>query len=54
MREKSTTATVIQFINYEWYLLHVSALNCHLREAFLVISERYSIEHLSEVTRTAP
>jgi hypothetical protein len=34
----------IQFINYIWYLLHVSALHCHLQGAFLVSSERYSIE----------
>jgi hypothetical protein len=26
----------IQFINCVWYLLHVSALHCHLQEAFLV------------------
>jgi hypothetical protein len=33
----------IQFINYVWYLLHVSALHCHPQEAFLVPSERHSI-----------
>jgi hypothetical protein len=26
---------VIQFINYVWYLLHVSALPCHLQGALL-------------------
>jgi hypothetical protein len=36
-----------QFINYVWWLLHVSGLHCHLQEAFLVPSERYSIEENS-------
>jgi hypothetical protein len=34
----------IQFINYVWSLLHVSALYCHLQGVFLVPSERCSIE----------
>jgi hypothetical protein len=34
----------IQYINYVWYLLQVSALHCHPQEAFLVPSERYSSE----------
>jgi hypothetical protein len=29
----------IQFINYVWYLLHVSRLHCHPQGAFLVPSE---------------
>src|SRR5215471_17994619 len=37
----------IQFINYVWQLLHVSALHCHLQGAFLVPSERCSIEEQS-------
>src|SRR5215475_706968 len=37
----------IQFINYVWYLLHVSALHCHLQGAFLVPSEGCSIEEQS-------
>jgi hypothetical protein len=37
----------IQFINYVWYLLPVSALHCHLRGEFLVPSERCSIEEQS-------
>jgi hypothetical protein len=37
----------IQFINYLWYLLHVSALHCHPQGAFLVPSERCSIEEQS-------
>jgi hypothetical protein len=37
----------IQFINYVWYLLHVSALHCHPQGAFLVLSERCSIEEQS-------
>src|SRR5215472_13794560 len=34
----------IQFINYVWLLLHVSALHCYLQGGFLVPSERCSIE----------
>jgi hypothetical protein len=37
----------IQFINYIWFLLHVSALHCHPQGAFLVPSERCSIEEQS-------
>jgi hypothetical protein len=37
----------IQFINYVWYLLHVSALHCHLQGAFLLPSEKCSIEEQS-------
>src|SRR5215471_19312330 len=37
----------IQFINYIWYLIHVSALHCHLQGAFVVPSERCSIEEQS-------
>jgi hypothetical protein len=37
----------IQLINYVWYLLHVSTLRCHLKGAFLVPSERCSIEEQS-------
>src|SRR5215472_3173967 len=37
----------IQFINYVWQLLHVSALHCHLQGAFVVPSERCSIEEQS-------
>jgi hypothetical protein len=33
----------IQFINYVWWLLHVSALHCHPQGAFIVPSERCSI-----------
>jgi hypothetical protein len=39
----------MQFINYVWYLLYVSALHCHHQGVFLVSSERCSIEgHLME------
>src|SRR5215469_15900313 len=38
----------IQFINYVWQLLHVSALHCHLQGAFVVPSERCSIEQSIE------
>src|SRR5215510_2779978 len=37
----------IQFINYVWYLLRVSALHCHPQGAFLVPSERCPIEEQS-------
>jgi hypothetical protein len=37
----------IQFINYIWYLLHVSALHYDPHGAFLVPSERCSIEEQS-------
>jgi hypothetical protein len=37
----------IQIINYVWYLLHVSALHCHLQGAILVPFERCSIEEQS-------
>jgi hypothetical protein len=39
----------IQFINhvYVWLLLHISALHCHPHGAFLVPSERCSIEEQS-------
>jgi hypothetical protein len=37
----------IQFINYIWHLLHLSALHCHLQGAFLVPSEWCSIEEQS-------
>jgi hypothetical protein len=38
---------LIQFINYVWYLLHVSAIHFHLQGAFRVTSERCSIEEQS-------
>jgi hypothetical protein len=38
---------LIQFINYVWQLLHVSTLHCHPQGAFLVPSERCSIEEQS-------
>jgi hypothetical protein len=37
----------IQFINYKWQLLHVPALHCHFQGAFIVHSERRSIEEQS-------
>jgi hypothetical protein len=33
----------IKVINYVWYLLHISALHCHLQGVFLVPSERSEI-----------
>jgi hypothetical protein len=48
MREKQKIDQLfIQFINYVRYLLHVSALHCHLQGAFLVPSEICSIEEQS-------
>jgi hypothetical protein len=46
----------IQFINYVWYLLHVSVLHCHLQGAVLVPSETCSIEEQSihNIPATAP
>jgi hypothetical protein len=38
---------LIQFINYVWYLVHVSTLHCHPQGAFLVPCERCSIEEQS-------
>jgi hypothetical protein len=43
MRENQQICQLfIQFINYVWYLLHVSALHCHPQGAFLVPSERHN------------
>src|SRR5215475_10994811 len=47
MKNQQIHQLFIQFINYVWYLLHVSALHCHLQGAFLVPSERCSIEEQS-------
>src|SRR5215475_11123585 len=47
MKNQQIHQLFIQFINYVWQLLHVSALHCHLQGAFLVPSERYSIEEQS-------
>jgi hypothetical protein len=38
---------LFQYINYVWYLLHVSALHCHPQGVFLVTSERCSIKEQS-------
>src|SRR5215472_17031038 len=47
MKNQQIHKLFIQFINYVWQLLHVSALHCHLQGAFLVPSERCSIEEQS-------
>src|SRR5215510_2584969 len=47
MKNQQVHQLFIQFINYVWQLLHVSALHCHLQGAFLVPSERRSIEEQS-------
>src|SRR5215469_13196238 len=47
MKNQQIHQLFIQFINYVWELLHVSALHCHLQGAFLVPSERCSIEEQS-------
>jgi hypothetical protein len=46
MKHQQIHQLFIQFINYVWYLLHILALHCHPRGAFLVPSERCSIEEL--------
>src|SRR5215468_11773286 len=47
MKNQQIHQLFIQFINYLWELLHVSALHCHLQGAFLVPCERCSIEEQS-------
>jgi hypothetical protein len=47
MKNQQTHQLFIQFINYVWYLLRVSALHCHPQAAFLVPSERCSMEEQS-------
>src|SRR5215510_1257269 len=47
MKNQQIHQLFIQFINSVWQLLHVSALHCHLQGAFLVPSERCSIEEQS-------
>jgi hypothetical protein len=47
MKNQQMHQLFIQFINYIWYLLHVSVLYCHPPGAFLVPSERCSFEEQS-------
>src|SRR5215510_8166513 len=47
MKNQQIQQLFIQFINYVWQLLHVSALHCHLQGEFIVPSERCSIEEQS-------
>src|SRR5215475_6348025 len=47
MKNQQIHQLFIQFINYVWWFLHVSALHYHLQGAFLVSSERCSIEEQS-------
>src|SRR5215510_4755649 len=47
MKNQQIHQLFIQLINYVWMLLHVSALHYHLQGAFLVPSERRSIEEQS-------
>src|SRR5215475_3693547 len=47
MKNQQIHQLFIHFINYVWQFLHVSALHCHLQGAFLVPSERCSIEEQS-------
>src|SRR5215472_17252626 len=47
MKNQQIHQLFIQFINYVWQLLPVSALHCHLQGAFLVPSETCSIEEQS-------
>jgi hypothetical protein len=45
-----------QFINYVWYLLHVSALHCHLQGAFLVRTHHVTRHNapIHNILSTAP
>jgi hypothetical protein len=47
VKDQQMQQLFIQFINYVWYLVHVSALHCHPHGAFLVLSEGCSIEEQS-------
>jgi hypothetical protein len=47
MSEKPTNTPIFHSVHYVWYLQHVSALHCHPQGAFLVPSERCSIEEKS-------
>src|SRR5215469_10632164 len=47
MKNQQIHQLFIQLINYVWQLLYVSALHCHLQGAFVVPSERCSIEEQS-------
>jgi hypothetical protein len=47
MREKQQVQLLFQVVNYVWQILHVSALHFHHQGAFLVPSERFSIEEQS-------
>src|SRR5215475_4443453 len=47
MKNQQIHQLFVQFINYVWQLLHVSALHCHLQGAFLVPCERCSIQEQS-------
>src|SRR5215475_3916071 len=47
MKNQQIHQLFIQFINYVWHLLHVSALHSHLQGTFVVPSERCSIEKQS-------
>jgi hypothetical protein len=47
MKNQQMQQLFIQVINYIWYILHVSALHCHHQGAFLLPSERCSIEEQS-------
>jgi hypothetical protein len=44
----------IQFINIIWYLLHASALHCHLQGAFLVPSATRHNTSIHNILSTAP
>jgi hypothetical protein len=37
----------VQFINYAWQLLHISALHCHPHGAFLVYSDVVHTHHVT-------
>jgi hypothetical protein len=47
MKNQQIHQLFIQFVNYVWYLLHVSALHCHPQAAFLLPSKSFSNEEQS-------
>jgi hypothetical protein len=54
MRVNQQIQLFIQFISYVWYLLHVSALHCHLQGAFLVSSVTRPNTPIYSILSTAP
>jgi hypothetical protein len=47
VKNQQMQQSFIQFINYVWYLLHVSALHCQPQAAFLVCLVTWCKHHAS-------